>query len=112
MGRDLRQLLEEGVRVAYRTPAELARFTSAHHVSPSLVQLLEALQVTFRSSVEALAWLDRRAPAADRSPFELIAAGEAYRAMCVLAARAPALPVSRRDRPPVLRTRWAASTAN
>lgn len=85
MGEELRRLLEEGVRVAYRAPTELAQFTSTHHISPSLVRLFEELQVTFASSAEALAWLDRRTPVADGSPFDLIARGEAYRAVRALA---------------------------
>lgn len=86
MGEDLRRLLEEAVRAAYGPDAELARFVAAHHVSPSLVQLLDAIQVTFRSSVEALAWLDRRMPSFDGSPFELIAEGEAVRVVRALTA--------------------------
>jgi hypothetical protein len=87
MGEDLRRLVEEGVRVAYAAPADLEEFTSAHHVSPSLVRLLEELQRTFPSSADALAWLERRTPVADGSPLDLIAKGEAYRAVGALASR-------------------------
>lgn len=86
MGEDLRRLLEEGVRVAFGTPAELARFVRAHHVSPSLAQLLTALRVTFRSSVEALAWLNRRLPTFRATPLDLIAEGEAARVVRALPA--------------------------
>src|SRR5690606_16412309 len=55
MGEDLRDLLEEGVRVAYGAEPELVRFVSRYHVSPSIAQVLKALRATFRSSVEALA---------------------------------------------------------
>ena len=84
MGEDLRRLLEEGVRIAYGARSELGRFVSMHHVSPSLVQLLEQLQATFMSSVDALAWLDRRLPALGGSPLELIANGEASRVVRAL----------------------------
>ena len=84
MGEDLRRLLEEGVRVAYGARPELARFVTTHHVSPSLAQLLNALRFTFRSSVEALAWLERRMPTVGETPFELIANGEAVRVVRAL----------------------------
>ncbi|HEX6134083.1 MAG TPA: hypothetical protein VFZ24_08970 [Longimicrobiales bacterium] len=84
MGEDLRRLLEEGVRVAFGTQAELARFVATHHVSPSLAQLLMALRLTFRSSVDALAWLDHRMSAVGGTPFELIANGEAARVVRAL----------------------------
>lgn len=92
MGEDLRKLLEEGVRIAYGARPELGRFVSMHHVSPSLAQLLALLQVTFRSSVEALAWLNRRMPGLGGSPFELIANGEASRVVRALSAHNVVIP--------------------
>lgn len=84
MGEDLRTLLEEGVRIAYGARAELGRFVSMHHVSPSLALLLEQLQATFRSAAEALAWLNRRVPSLGGSPLDLIANGEASRVVRAL----------------------------
>ncbi|MGH7446447.1 MAG: hypothetical protein ACREK1_05120 [Longimicrobiales bacterium] len=84
MGEDLRRLLEEGVRIVYGARSELERFVAVHHVSPSLVQLLEELRITFRTSVEALGWLNRRSSALDGSPYDLIANGEAWRVVRML----------------------------
>ncbi|HEX6307522.1 MAG TPA: hypothetical protein VFZ69_05000 [Longimicrobiales bacterium] len=91
MGDELRAVLEEGVRVAFGPQPDMARFVARHRVSPSLAQLLRALRFTFRSSVDALGWLDCRQPALGRSPFDLIAAGEVARVVRALDATAMAM---------------------
>lgn len=86
MGEHLRRLLELGIGVVYAGRREFERFVAEQDVSPLLAELLAVLPGTFPSAAEAIAWLDRPAPAFDASPFDLIAHGEASRVLRALLA--------------------------
>jgi len=89
---ELRLFLETGLRLAYDEPEELAAFLVRHDAAPSFALLFREVRAAFCSSAEAMAWLYRRVPAFDGTPYDLIAGGEAARVVRALAAltRVPA----------------------